>query len=460
MSRETSLAKNTLIMSIGTILPKISWLVTLPIITAGLTQVEYGTYDLISTLVSLFLPVTTLQLQTAAFRYLIDCKDSTKKRDCIVTNVIVFVVCTSIISLLILYMALYKLSYTIKILICLYFFMDILLLTLMQIIRGLGKPVLYSFAASIQPIVNMLLVVIFIYYLRSGLEGALIAMAVSTFLALFLVLIKGNIAPKIHINLLSIKVLKELISYSWPMIPNSLSFWMLNFSDRFVLIKFIGINANAIYGVANKIPQLLSVLNTTFTLAWQENASINFKDEDVTEYYSNMFNAFIRILSGITALLIAATPILFIILIRGDYKEAYKHMPILLMANFFAAISSFLGGIYVAHKKTKSVGVTTIIATVINLGVDLLLINKAGIYAASFSTLLSYIFLAFYRMKNILAFQKINYNWSKIGLYIAFLFIMCVLAEGESLYFNILNILMGLLFTVIINFSLLKMIID
>lgn len=65
MSRETSLAKNTLIMTIGTVLPKVSYLITLPIVTAKLTKAEYGTYDLITTMVSLFLPVASLQIQAA-----------------------------------------------------------------------------------------------------------------------------------------------------------------------------------------------------------------------------------------------------------------------------------------------------------------------------------------------------------------------------------------------------------
>lgn len=79
MNREKALAKNTLILSIGEFLPKFSSIITLPIITGGLTKAEMGTYDLISTLVSLFLPVATLQIQSAAFRFLIDVRKEKKK---------------------------------------------------------------------------------------------------------------------------------------------------------------------------------------------------------------------------------------------------------------------------------------------------------------------------------------------------------------------------------------------
>ena len=75
MSREGKLAKNTLILSIGTFLPKLASIITLPVLTGCLTQSEMGTYDVILILESLFLPTATLQIQTAAFRFLIDARD-------------------------------------------------------------------------------------------------------------------------------------------------------------------------------------------------------------------------------------------------------------------------------------------------------------------------------------------------------------------------------------------------
>ena len=74
MSREGSLVKNTLVLSIGTVFPKLASFVVLPILTGCLTKSEYGTYDLITVLCSLFLPAVTLQIQTAAFRVLIEKK--------------------------------------------------------------------------------------------------------------------------------------------------------------------------------------------------------------------------------------------------------------------------------------------------------------------------------------------------------------------------------------------------
>ena len=67
MSRESSLIKNSVVLAVGTFFPKFVAIITLPLLTGYLTQEEYGYYDLISTLVSLLLPVATLQIQSAAF---------------------------------------------------------------------------------------------------------------------------------------------------------------------------------------------------------------------------------------------------------------------------------------------------------------------------------------------------------------------------------------------------------
>ncbi len=456
MSREKSLAKNTIILAIGTVLPKIAHLITLPIVTGELTKAEYGTYDLIATLVSLFLPIATLQVQTAAFRFLIDCKEDETGKKRVITNVVIFVIMSSLLSLTLLFFALYKLDLMVRVLICIYFFTDILLLTFVQVVRGLSNPKLYSLCMSVQPIVNMLLVVVLVYFVKGGLIGALVAMAASTTAALILVLVRGKILCNIDCRLLSKSMLKELIDYSWPMIPNSLSLWMLHFSDRLVLLQFVGIEANAIYGAANKIPSMYSLANSAFTLAWQENASVNLKDEDSAAYYGKMFDNILRILAGILAMLIAMTPILFVLLIKGDYDAAYGQMAFLLMAMFFSSISSFLGGIYVAHKRTKNVGGTTIIAAVINLVIDLILVHSLEIYAASISTLVAYMFLALYRMKNIQSFQEIKFNYGSMLRYIAVLVVMSVLLWLDIWYLDIVNVILGTVFAVVLNRAMIK----
>ena len=103
MNREKEFVKNSAILSIGTILPKLTSIITLPIITGCLTQSEYGTYDIITILVSLFLPIATVQMQAAAFRYLVGVRDDLHEQKVVISNITLFTVPVCIGALLILY---------------------------------------------------------------------------------------------------------------------------------------------------------------------------------------------------------------------------------------------------------------------------------------------------------------------------------------------------------------------
>ena len=105
-NREKALLKNTLILSLGTFVPKAVSFVTLPILTASLSKEEYGTYDLILVLVSLVLPAATLQIQTAAFRFLIKYRNCREKQESIITNIFVFSSVVSVVALIVMFFSL------------------------------------------------------------------------------------------------------------------------------------------------------------------------------------------------------------------------------------------------------------------------------------------------------------------------------------------------------------------
>jgi len=200
------------------------------------------------------------------------------------------------------------------------------------------------------------------------------------------------------------------------MVPNEMSLWVMRMSDRFVITIFMGVAANAVYAVANKIPSIINLAQGAFTLAWQENAAVVSKDEDASKYYSSMFRTMMNLQAGFLGIVIGITPILFEILIRGDYEESYNQIPILCLAIFYSSMATFLGGIYVAYKRSKDVGITTMLAAVINIVVDLSLIQKIGLYAASGSTLVSYIALLIYRMIDVKKIVNIKYDMKNIAI--------------------------------------------
>ncbi len=443
MSREGKLAKNTFILSIGTFLPKLASFITLPILTGYLTQAEMGTYDLILILESLFLPTVTFQIQTAAFRFLIDVREDEQKVKEIVTTITAFALPISLAALLVLYFCMGVMNSGVRMLICLYFLTDGLVNIARQICRGLNDNMVYSISAIVSSLGKMIFAVICVYWMRAGFAGTVIALLMSSLFSLVYLVIEGRLYRYIDPRAFSREKLREMLRYSWPMVPNCMSSWVMRVSDRLVVTFFLGIEANAVYVVANKIPSLMSVAQNTFTMAWQENATVVSKDWDAGEYYSSMFRVMFDLMAGFFGLLIAATPLLFRILIRGDYGEAYNQIPILFIGMFFCSMAMFLGGIYVAYKESGSVGITTTAAALCNLVVDIALIRWIGLYAASGSTLVSYLFLFIYRSRDVQRIVKVRYDIGHMILVMGVMLTESILCYQRNMLFDIINLVLG-----------------
>ncbi len=451
MKRESKLAKNTLILAIGTFLPKSTLFITLPILTGCLTKEEYGVYDLILVLVSFILPIATLQIQTAAFRFLIDVRDDDLETTKIITNIFAFIFVISVVLLTVLYFFIPIKSTTIKLLLCAYLFLELILNASKQCTRGMGMNIDYTISTIISALGKVILVCVFVYYLKGGLLGALLSTLLACVFALLILLLKVRLYKYINIKLISLTKIKELINYSWAMVPNSLSMHAMHMSDRIIVSWFLGVASNAVYSVATKIPSILTTAQTAFSMAWQENASIASKDADVEHYYSSMFGTLFDLMAGVLGLLICTTPVLFLLLVRGDYGDAYYQMPFMFLAMFLYSMCTYLGGIYIAYKDIKSLGITTIIAAICNFVLDVAFIKFIGLYAASGSTFASYLFLLIFRMINVRKFVCLKYNYKHIVLVLIILCVESALFFMHDLILNIINIIFGMLVFFFLN---------
>ena len=92
---------NTITLLIGKFSTQFVSFLLIPLYTRFLIASDYGFIDLIQTYITLFVPIFTLKLDSATFRFLIDCrKDSKEKeRNEIVTNVLAIIFFLAIIVL-------------------------------------------------------------------------------------------------------------------------------------------------------------------------------------------------------------------------------------------------------------------------------------------------------------------------------------------------------------------------
>lgn len=451
-NRNVELAKNTLILGLGQFVPKLISLVVLPILTAYLSTEEYGNFDLVNSFSSLLLPIMTLQIQQAVFRHLLAAVDDTDKAR-YTTNSIIYVLGSSVIIIPITFFALMGLEVNIyeRALICFLYLSETIYTLFGQIVRGLGYNIKFSLSVIIYATINMIGTVLFVALWRMGFLGVVASVGLGYFGAVIYMIISSGMIRYIKIKEISIKYIKELLSFSIPIVPSSISLWIVNLSDRLIIIRFLDVAANGIYAVANKIPTLYNTAYSIFNLAWTETASRVLDDGETEDYYSKMFNGLFRFLVGAMLLLIAVTPMVFKVLVQGDYGDALYQVPILYLAAFFNSFVNYYSGIYIALKRTKQVGISSGIGAVLNVIINVALINVIGLYAASISTAVSFMLIALYRAYDLNKVIKIKYEKKNIAVGFCLLLACGLIIYGGQIYHMLICLIIAIVYNLKMN---------
>lgn len=427
MSKESRLIKTTAIIAIGNICTKCISFFMLPLYTTLLSTEQFGTVDLITTYSTLLIIVMTLQFEQGVFRYLIDVRDSLEEiRKYISTAFASLVVINSLFVICagcVLSAVAYKYTMYLLIMVISGAFYGLII----QIPRGLGDNLSYAFGSCLCGSLHVLLNVLFIAVFSWGVEGMLLATVLSYVIAGIFVFVKIRLYKYINVKCFNKEIFYNLAKYSFPLIPYTMCWWIINASDRTIINIFLGTAANGIYAAAYKFPSLFSMVSNIFQLAWTESASENVQDKARDVYYDSTVNKSIRFYSSCNIGIIALMPFLFGFLIREDFVDAYFYIPVLMTAALFHAVAALYGSIYFAFKETKKVAYTTALSAFINIIVNVLFIKQIGLYAAAISSLCAYFIIILIRVNDLKRIVNIRIKKSYL---LSELLVYCIVWGG------------------------------
>lgn len=448
----TSLIKNTLIVALGKICTQFVSFILLPFYTTYLSTTEFGVVDLLNTYISLLIPLVFLQMDQAVFRFLIDVRGNEKKEKEIITTSSIFSVVESVIYIIIYLIVAQFINNDYKIFLGFNVVISMFANLILQINRGIGDNAGYSFGCMVSGLGTIVLNVIMIRIFNMGAYGVLTASLLANLICIVVLLIKKRMFRYIKLSQFNNKYLKQMLKYSIPLVPNMLSWWIINVSDRTIISIAIDVGANGIYSAANKFSTICVSLFNIFSMTWSESASLCINDKDKDEFFNKIINNSITLFSCICIEGIAIMPFVFNIFIHGEnFAPAYNQIAILLVATIFNIIVSLFGSIYVALKKTKEIAKTSIYAAVINIFVNLILIKSIGIYAASLSTLIAYFLMSLYRYYDVKKYIKISLEYKTVIIIVMVLIINIISYYSYNRLMYICDFLFTTIFSIGIN---------
>ena len=456
MSKNKEYIKNTLILLIGKFATQFTSFLLLPLFTHYLQTEDYGWIDLLQSYIFLFVPILTLRLDSAIFRFLIDKRKDEKGKSKIISNSLFILLIVTLIAIIIslAIMIFFKFKYIYSVIINLIILM--ISNVLLQVLRGLGKNKEYSIASIITGATSLIINVILILCFKFGANSILIASSIANVFVIAYIIFVSKVLKYFDKKEINQEEIIKILKYSLPMIPNSLSWWIVNVSDRTIISIFLGKSFNGIYTVSCKFSNLLNSVFSIFSMSWQESASMHIDDDDRDEFFSNMINTLFMGFSCVSLIIMACLPLVYDILIGNEYLTSYSYIPILLYANSWNIMISLIGGIYIALKKTKEIANTTIVSAIINLLINIIFIKIIGLYAACISTLIAYFVMSIYRHIDCKKYIDLKINYLKIFIFTIIFGLSMTLYIINNIYLNILNLVFVLIYSCIINKDLLK----
>lgn len=426
MSRGKELAKNTIIITIGKISTQFISFILLPLYTSLLSTSEYGTVDLLNTYVQLLLPVLTLMIEQGAFRYLIDHFDDEENKGKIISSSLCVLLGQCVLFGIIFLVAGHWVKNDYK-----YYLLAILIVASfsgwsLQLARGFRKLSIYAAGSFITTMVQIGFNILFIAGLKMGAVGMLRATFLGNTACFIFVLFSLKVYKYIRVRSVEKDTIRDMLKYSVPLIPNQLSLWVINSSDRTIVNLFLGTAANGILAVSHKFSTIYQTIYSMFQLSWHETGTVHFQDDDRDEFFSETFADVYRFFMAMCIGLIAFMPFVFPVLIKEAFASAYYTVPIYLIAVLCNIVVGLLGVVYVATKKTAEIAKSTIYSGIINVIVHVALIKSMGLYAAAISTLIGYFTVMLYRMKDTRKYLNIKYEYRVFALTVVMIGILCV----------------------------------
>ena len=416
-----SLLKDTLWFAVGNFGSKIITLLLVPLYTNVLTTGEYGTADIINTTVSLAVPIFTLSINDAVFRFAME--KSKKPRE--VLNSSLLVVALAPIALCLFYPLISAVLPSI-VEFWMFFVLTFVCYALADLfgnyLKAVGQTKIFACKGIVQTLIYAMSNVFFLLVLKMGLKGYLISSLLGSASAIAFMVVKSKLYCIFSPADIKKPLLSEMLQYCIPLIPASIAWWIMASIDKYMLLYMCGSEANGLYSVAHKIPTIVSTFMTFFVNSWQIAAVKGVEETDNAEYTSSLYNKVLAFGVIGTGILVAFSRPIGSILFKKDFFMAWTMSPSLCVSTLFSSLSMILGAQFTAYKRSDLHLISNLVAVVSNTLFNLICISLIGANGAAVGTMLSFFVLLIYREIKVKHLMQVSYRLHNYFAYSVLIF--------------------------------------
>jgi len=226
-------------------------------------------------------------------------------------------------------------------------------------------------------------------------------------------------------------LLRRMLRFGLPTMPAELTLYSLNFIDRILIVRLAGLAEAGLYALAIKFAQGINVIARGFQLAFPPLAYSIADDDEARRAYSLIVTWFAAICAFSVAGLWLLSRWIVDLLAAPEYFQAYEAIGLLATGVSLYALYLVLVVILGRTGRTEFNLPATAAGTVVNIGLNLVLIPPLGIVGAGIALVASYlvVLVAMYALTQRLF--PVAYEWGRLALLVSAT--AALVAAGELL---------------------------
>lgn len=444
MKGATGLAKSTAVYSLGNLFTRSISFLLLPLYTNLLSTKEFGDYALIMSLYALVAAMYQFGMQSGLTKFFIEERSPLKKKIIFSTILNFVLILGGALTALALFLSPWisevifndsQYSDLIRLIfVALYF--ETAGYFFLHLLKTQERSKVVVIFSSIAAIMNLLLNVWLVYFLRLGVEGILLAQIISALILIIIVFKEVKFEYRFGFD---VSILSSIIKFSYFFLAAGILTASVDVADRFILNHFLGKEEVGIYSFAYRIALIMNVFVISFRTAWAPRSLKLYYTGDYKIHYGNTF---VKLVAGMGFIFLAVsllTPELFNFrifnfnLFNIEYESGIVILPFVLMGYFFNGFVSFYSVYPFVSNKSYHFLIADFLAFSVNIAFNFYLIPLIGITGAAIATTLALLTNAIYLFS--IGRKKVEVIYRKketliIVLFTAAAFVVGTLAEN------------------------------
>lgn len=420
-SRSKRIVTDVFIYGISDLALKASAFITMPVYTRIFTTADYGVINFLSTTQAILIGLISLGNVNVYHRFYFDAKNHEEIKE-LTSTWLIFLILWSLAAIFFLFpfvniflelMIDEGKNSTANIFAIATIPLIIISSLFNQVLRNQFRAKLFSLLNILTSLLSISLGLVLIVLFGFKVEGIFIGLFTSycTFIFIRLWFVRELIQFSV-----SITKLKELLKYGIPFVPFSLSAWIFNGADRYMIAHLSTLSELGLYSVGFNIASVLMLINSAVGQSWAIHALSIYAEQknEASILFGRMFTLILLLFSFLGVGIVLFGNELLYLLASNEFMDS-KHVILPLVLSFIAMSTTQVTGLGISiAKKTKYFAYIGWLTAVVNVWLNYLFIPKYGMVAAGWSTCASYIIVTISYGVISHQFIKTQYQWNKI----------------------------------------------